>query len=85
MTAGSACSSLSQLAVNLVLAFYLKHIAVCVGHLHALLREGQLMTLRVLTWNFLPIRRCFVSSHIDCDKSRGHWQPNECGVFFSIM
>jgi len=85
MAAGSACSSLLQLAVNLVRAFYLKHIAVCVGHLHALLREGQLMALRVLTWNFRPISCCFVSSRIDCDESRGHWQPNECGGFFSIM
>ena len=85
MVAGSAFSSLFKFAVNLVRTFYLKRIAVCVRRLHALLKEGQLMTLGVLTWNFLPISRCFVSSRIDCDENRRHWQRNECGVFFSIM
>jgi len=34
-------------------------IALCVRRLHALLKEGQLMTLRVLTLNFLPVNLLF--------------------------
>ena len=33
--------------------------AVSIRRLHALLREGQLMILCVLTWNFLPISLLF--------------------------
>jgi hypothetical protein len=33
--------------------------AVCGRRLHALLKADQLMALRVLTWNFLPISLLF--------------------------
>jgi hypothetical protein len=60
MAAGSACSSPFKFAANAIRAFFFfECIAVCVRCLHALLREGQLMTLRELTWNFLPISLLF--------------------------